>query len=204
MARSDQLACANLSRTNWCSCADKDQCFKNKVWWSSEKSRLFPSGIRIFCSSQKRIQLGLQVIAICIIHKWTLDYVRKRKGKVLSQETMCKSHQHVYSVFAQLYFVIWFKQQVTMKTNRYLNLCFEFLWPSSLIMPRKIATPYAYFKWSNEMDKCNQGVYREKQLRLTVHWTRTNYDDNYIAIKPLVLNSPKMQDLQERNIFKSL
>lgn len=155
MARSDQLACVNLSHMNWCSYADKDQCFKNKVWWSSEKSRLFRSGIRIFGSSQKRIQLGLQVIAICIIHKWTLDYVRKRKGKVLSQETMCKSHQHVYSVFAQLYFVIWFKQQVTMKTNRYLNLCFEFLWPSSLIMPRKIATPYAYFKWSNEMDKCN-------------------------------------------------
>ena len=50
----------------------------------------------------------------------------------------------------------------------------------------------------------NQGVYREKQLRLTAHWTRTNYDDNYIAIKPLVLNSPKMQYLQERKIFKSL
>ena len=32
----------------------------------------------------------------------------------------------------------------------------------------------------------------------------TNYDDKYIAIKPMVLNSRSMQDLQERNIFKSL
>ena len=37
-------------------------------------------------------------------------------------------------------------------------------------------------------------VYREKQLRLLVHWTRTNYNDNYIAIKALVLNSPKRKD----------
>ena len=36
---------------------------------------------------------------------------------------------------------------------------------------------------------------------LQVHWTSTNYDDNYIAIKPLVLNSPKMQDLQLTSHF---
>ena len=49
----------------------------------------------------------------------------------------------------------------------------------------------------------HQGVYREKQLRLTVHWTRTNYNDNYIAIKPLVPNSPKRQNLQGHHIFRS-
>ena len=46
----------------------------------------------------------------------------------------------------------------------------------------------------------NLEVYREKQLSSTVHWTSTNYNYSYIAIKPLVLSSPKMQDLQERHI----
>ena len=59
-------------------------------------------------------------------------------------------------------------------------------------------------KWIKEpINEINQGVYREKQLRSKFHLTWPNYNDNYIAIKPLVLKSPKMQDLQERQVFKS-
>ena len=42
-----------------------------------------------------------------------------------------------------------------------------------------------------------------RSLRLTVHWSRTHHNGNYIAIKPLVPNSTKSEDFHKSHIFWS-
>ena len=49
--------------------------------------------------------------------------------------------------------------------------------------------PPIFLKWTTPKQLLyNQGVYSEKRLRLTVHRTRSSYNEKYIAIKPLVQN----------------